>query len=142
RCPDYPVELERMVLRALRKQPEQRYATAQELQLELEAFGRERKLDLSTVALARCLAQLFGEEVDAWRKAEEAGLSLIDFMVSTSGATSETDSWGQSLGSHDLAPVDIPLGEVHEVPPLASPERADRPRGTRRSVALPLLGAV
>lgn len=36
-CPDYPQELERILLRALHPQPEERYESAQEMLLDLEA---------------------------------------------------------------------------------------------------------
>jgi eukaryotic-like serine/threonine-protein kinase len=39
-APDYPPDLERIVLRALQRDPDARHATADELQADLEAFAR------------------------------------------------------------------------------------------------------
>jgi tRNA A-37 threonylcarbamoyl transferase component Bud32 len=54
----YPLALERIVLRALAPRPEDRYQTAEELQLDLEAFARERKLLVSAPEVARYLRGL------------------------------------------------------------------------------------
>jgi len=44
RVPGYPRELEQIVMKALARDPDDRYPTAQALQLDLEDFARERKL--------------------------------------------------------------------------------------------------
>jgi serine/threonine protein kinase len=65
RKPDYPPELERIVLKALAKNPADRFSNAQEFQLALEEFARETKLPASSVSMARTMADLFGTEVAA-----------------------------------------------------------------------------
>ena len=55
----YPPELERIVMKSLSVDPAARHATALEMMLELEAFGREHKLALSSVGLARLMEDLF-----------------------------------------------------------------------------------
>jgi serine/threonine-protein kinase len=57
---DYPPRLEAIVLRALRRDPDQRYATAQELQVDLETFAQEQGWAVSSVELARFMSDLFG----------------------------------------------------------------------------------
>jgi tRNA A-37 threonylcarbamoyl transferase component Bud32 len=64
--PDYPLELERIVLRALARSPEQRYQTARELQLDLEAFARDQKLQISSAALAEWMEASFGPKREIW----------------------------------------------------------------------------
>jgi serine/threonine protein kinase len=64
RVSDYPAELEQIVLRALCRDPEDRYATAQELQLALEDFAREEKLALSSVSLSRFVGEVLGDRED------------------------------------------------------------------------------
>src|SRR5262249_23003920 len=49
RVPDYPPELEHIVMKALAREPGARYPTAQALQLDLEDFAREHKLAMSSV---------------------------------------------------------------------------------------------
>jgi serine/threonine protein kinase len=55
---EYPPELERIVLRALARDPVARYSTAQELQLELEQFARDARLACSAGSLARYLERV------------------------------------------------------------------------------------
>lgn len=59
---DYPAALEAIVLRAMSVDPDDRHATAQALQLELESFARTEQLDHSTVALAALMRELYGEQ--------------------------------------------------------------------------------
>jgi serine/threonine protein kinase len=49
---DYPVELERIIMRALEKDRDSRYQTARELQIELTDFARSLDLDISPGHLA------------------------------------------------------------------------------------------
>ena len=49
--PGYPPELEACVMKALSKNKQDRYQTARELQLDLEAFAREAKLRATPSAL-------------------------------------------------------------------------------------------
>src|SRR5262249_3444855 len=67
RCRGFPPELEAIIERALRRDPDQRFATAQAIQVALQKFGREQKLDLSSVALAQYMQTLFGEDAADWR---------------------------------------------------------------------------
>jgi hypothetical protein len=65
--PDYDERLERIVIRALAKDPDRRYQTARELQLDLEDLARHRGLYLSAIALQQFMARVFGERREAWR---------------------------------------------------------------------------
>ncbi|HET9623710.1 MAG TPA: serine/threonine-protein kinase, partial [Kofleriaceae bacterium] len=69
---DYPVELEAIVMKALARDPDARYQTAQELQLELEAFAREHKVAMSSIGVAKMMASLFERRNDAWIRAQRA----------------------------------------------------------------------
>ncbi len=85
RVADYPPDLERIVLRALAKKPGDRQQTAQELQLELEDFAREHKLQQSSVRIASCMGKLFEKRLDAWTRAKSEGKDLGEFLVDTVG---------------------------------------------------------
>lgn len=63
RRPDYPPALEAILLRALSRDPQDRHATALELQLDLENFAREARLSPSPVEVARLMTTLFAEEL-------------------------------------------------------------------------------
>jgi serine/threonine protein kinase len=56
---DYPPELERIVMKGLAVEPGDRYSTAQEMMIDLEAFGRERRLALSSLGIAHLMDDLF-----------------------------------------------------------------------------------
>jgi serine/threonine protein kinase len=60
---DYPTDLERIVMRALERDPDARYQTAREMQQELESFAREAKLTLSASGLEAFMSQTFEDEI-------------------------------------------------------------------------------
>jgi hypothetical protein len=64
--PDYPPELERIVMKALERWPERRYQSARDLQLDLEAFARNQKLEISSAALAEWMEASFGPKREIW----------------------------------------------------------------------------
>jgi serine/threonine-protein kinase len=61
RRPAYPEALEHVVLKAMSRDPETRYASAQALAIDLEVFAREQKLDVSNRSLAELLRSLHTE---------------------------------------------------------------------------------
>jgi serine/threonine protein kinase len=64
--PDYPPDLERIVMRALEHSPDRRYQSARELQVELEAFARDQKLQISSAGLAEWMEATFGAKREIW----------------------------------------------------------------------------
>ena len=81
RRPGYPAAVEHIVMRALSRTPEGRHQTARELQLELEAYALEARLQISGVARAAEMHALFGRKIEAWRLAAQAGRSLEDHLA-------------------------------------------------------------
>jgi serine/threonine protein kinase len=77
----YPPELAAIVMRALALEPAERTATAQALQVELETFARQERLEVSTVALGAFMQALFADELASWREAQRAGKSLADHLA-------------------------------------------------------------
>jgi serine/threonine protein kinase len=71
--PDYPPELERIVMRALDRDVDRRYATARELQVDLEAFARDARLQVSSSALADWMERSFGPKRELWHMLPRAG---------------------------------------------------------------------
>jgi serine/threonine protein kinase len=61
--PDYPPELEAIVMRALQPEPDQRYPTAQDLQIDIEDFAREARLPVSSARMSKFMSELFAEEI-------------------------------------------------------------------------------
>jgi serine/threonine protein kinase len=66
--PDYPHELESIVMRALQADPDQRYSSAVDLQLDLEDFSREARLPVSSARMARFMRDLFESDIQAARE--------------------------------------------------------------------------
>ncbi len=62
----YPEDLERIVFRALQLDPDRRYPTARAMQVDLEEFGREHKLPISSARLAAFMEELFDEDARRW----------------------------------------------------------------------------
>jgi hypothetical protein len=62
---DYPPDLEAIVVKALARERERRYASAQELQLALEEYAREHKLLLSSARLGSFMTELFAAQIQA-----------------------------------------------------------------------------
>jgi len=59
--PDCPVALERIIMKALAADPNQRYATARELQGDLEQYAETLHHTVKQRDIGRCLMSLFGE---------------------------------------------------------------------------------
>jgi serine/threonine protein kinase len=94
--PTYPPALERIVLRAMARERNERYATAQDMQLDLEGFARQHGLDLSPSTLVGLLRTLFRDDVDAWQMAREVSTTLEQHIV-----RSRTRGRGEAAGEPD-----------------------------------------
>ncbi len=79
--PDYPPQLERIVMRALAKRREDRYQTAREMQADLEAFVREERIAVSTVSLTHWMQMLFEEKLAQQNEALQDIKQLADVIA-------------------------------------------------------------
>jgi serine/threonine protein kinase len=77
----YPEELERIVMRGLAVDRNMRWWSAQEMQVELETFARQRQLAMSPVTLARLMEELFSDDLHAWHAAQSRGTPLADHVT-------------------------------------------------------------
>jgi len=78
--PGYPPELERIVMKALLKDREQRYQSAREMQSDLEAFIRSERIAVSNIALHEFMQSLFEEKLAAQKEALLQGKQLADII--------------------------------------------------------------
>jgi tRNA A-37 threonylcarbamoyl transferase component Bud32 len=127
--PDYPPELARIVLRALARSPEKRYQTARDLQIDLEGFARDQKLEISSAALAEWLEGTFGPKREIWHilpglAGQADGLDAL--------AAGENTAATRKVSEKDLAKLPPDLLEA------VRPGRA-RPRAAIAAVTLSLL---
>jgi len=130
RRPGYPEELERIVMRGLAVDRNMRWWSAQEMQVELETFARQRQLAMSPVTLARLMEELFPDDLHAWHAAQSAGTPLADHV--TKSHTLSIDQAGDATTQ--------PRVEL-EPPTTATPEPFTRSRPPRALVAATLAAA-
>ena len=79
--PSYPPVLERIVLRALARDPDQRYPTALALQTDVEDFAHEVRLRISPLVLARLMGSLFPARLEEWDHAKSQGAFFVEQHV-------------------------------------------------------------
>jgi serine/threonine protein kinase len=128
RIDDYPPRLQQIVLRALERDPSRRYPTARALQLDVEAFARDQRLDVSSSTLAEWMERTFGPKQELWRTLQSGGSSGSHPRRTTSRVLEEV--------TRRLSPADAArgLGGVTTRPPIS--------RGRRRGLALAATAAV
>ena len=78
--PDYPPDLEAIVMRALAKDPTDRYQSAREMQGDLEAFVRRHQIAVSSLALNQFMQSLFEEKLAMQKEALLQGKHLADII--------------------------------------------------------------
>jgi len=118
RVTDYPKDLERIVMRALEKDPAKRYPDAEALQLELEAFAREHKLAMSSINIAKLISGLF-EKGDAWARAKREQVKELEEQLDTTvRPPNEPAFFPIGSGSTD---VDIKPAFMESITPMPMP---------------------
>ena len=128
--PGYPAALETIVVRALSKDREQRYQTAREMQADLEAFVRDEKLPVSSIALAEFMKSLFEEKLAAQKEALMQGRQLADIIASEINHQTEhtvstgVDSARPSFTSLSTSGAGSTVGSVVPPQPKGSPKWA------------------
>ncbi|MGB1013822.1 MAG: serine/threonine-protein kinase, partial [Nannocystaceae bacterium] len=78
--PEYPKGLEAVIMRALAPNPDDRYPTAEALQVALEDFASEQRISLSSAKFAAYMRDLFGEQIESERSQlmQASGLHAVD----------------------------------------------------------------
>lgn len=115
--PDYPRDLETIVLRALARDRDRRFATGQDFANALKAFAEKQELDLGQDAFADYLGELFHSEVPR-RQAELAALAR---------ASAESRQRGAAAPEKPAAPADDAAEAVEAASEEAAPEQAAPP---------------
>lgn len=131
--PGYPKELERIVMRALTVDKERRYATALELQRDLESFAREQRLDGSARALGEWMHRMFAPRPFPWG-------ALMDGRSEAAMLSTAVEDGSSHSMSHDGPASDVTAastGPANYLPPAPRDARPTR-SGTLRGVAIGL----
>jgi eukaryotic-like serine/threonine-protein kinase len=79
--PEYPPELETIVMRALAKDKTQRFQSAREMQAALEAFVRSSRLATSNISLSSFMQSLFEDKLQTQKEALLQGKQLADIIA-------------------------------------------------------------
>jgi len=99
RRPELPPELEKILMRPLRRNPAERYATAAEMRDELESWLSEREL-MASASVTQLMKRLFDREMREQRQqiqglvhaqpdpSAESGVTLVAPLLGTSGSFS------------------------------------------------------
>lgn len=134
---DYPKDLERIVMRALRRDRDERYQTAQEFQLELEEFTREHKVRVSATYLGRYMQELFADTI---AKETRAARADPDKSIQTL-LTADLDFLApRALEMDGIKTTEFTPSEL-KVPKDAIPTREPSHGSHSESVVLPVAGA-
>ena len=79
--PGYPLELERIVMKALARDPSRRYQSARLLQGDLETFIRHERIPASNVALGQWMKLLFEEKIAEQKASLQDAKQLADVIA-------------------------------------------------------------
>jgi serine/threonine protein kinase len=138
--PAYPAQLEHIVMRALARDPKQRYQSAEQLQIDLEQFALDHRLAVSAVSMALEMRTLFHDQVAAWNAAERAGQSLGEHLAAASPASPHDSEDHETDEDEPLdALADPPPGPGHMFDVQTRP---DSPAAIDHGAPTQLLGAV
>jgi tRNA A-37 threonylcarbamoyl transferase component Bud32 len=77
RDPEYPRDLEQVVMRALERDPARRHPTARDLQRDIEAVALAQRAQISSAALADWMAQTFGHRPEPWLAVGSEGVTAV-----------------------------------------------------------------
>jgi hypothetical protein len=127
--PTMPPELDRLIMKALARNPEERYASAQEMRAALEALIRTSGWEADTLALSTWMRELFAGKLRAQAAdVAAAGLaSLEDFLLTVEEKTSiswmvQPPAGGEKKTPSTGLPPSRPVSGPH--PPTPPPVEA------------------
>lgn len=89
--PDYPAPLEEIVMRALAREPNQRFQSAMELRQALDQFLIDQRIMVSHAGVGQLAKKVLGPRIQKRRQAIKTALSTLDHLGDT-----EASSWRAS----------------------------------------------
>jgi len=75
--PKYPPELERIVMKALEREPAKRYQSAAELEQDLRSYLKLKQIVVPESGIAGLIKRVIGERIEQRRKAVRAALKAL-----------------------------------------------------------------
>lgn len=132
RLPDYPAALERIVLKALERNPEARFQTIEEMGRALESWLASERAMIGDRQVAQVVTTALGERIARRARAVESALTSIEGLDSSVGAAGPTPPHAETLS-----------GSAANAPPKAEPRKPSRRLvWTGILASVPLVGAV
>jgi serine/threonine protein kinase len=140
--PSYPFELEQIVLKCLARSPADRYATAQELAIELEQFEKRHSTANGAMGVAGLMKDLFPDRIEQKKQMLRAA-TAISVTASSSGGTAASSSG--RLSAMAAAPRPELGGSTEVTPPPRAGDGAPEvsmvaPSGTLSGMVADLQG--
>jgi serine/threonine protein kinase len=133
----YPSALETIVMGALRRNRDERYGSAQELQLELEEFARRRGLGVSTVGLSRFVRELFPQRAATLPDGGTADSGIRRHPAATGTPQRVTRDEESSVDVQIAVEPGLTLGTTGSAPRLDRPSTSRLPPVPLASPRLP-----
>jgi hypothetical protein len=124
--PDYPKDLEKIVMKALARSASKRWATAGELRSALDELARSWHFRPSPLMIGKLMATAFADEVSAWEEARAAGSSLATHLRTRPDVNEPADALGTDPEDGVVletrrAPLELPPEPKEEPPPPPEP---------------------
>jgi serine/threonine protein kinase len=133
----FPPALEAIVMRALARDPDQRYATALEMQKDIEDFAHENRLRISPLVLGRLMGTLYPARLEEWDHARAQGAFFVEqHVVRTLIESRKVDGSPESGPNDASAAPSGPHDTVIGPPPVEETTKV-RSGARARSPALP-----
>jgi serine/threonine-protein kinase len=145
--PDYPKDLEQIVMKTLARAPGQRWATAGELRGALDELARSWQFQPGPPMISRLMARVFADEVAAWDTARAAGTSLADHLVAARPDVVEAADDGVGTDPEEAVALETRRGPNETNEKAAPQEPAQQPglpwwRQHRRALVGSLIAGV
>lgn len=133
--PDYPVELESVVMKALAKRKEDRYATARDLSRALQTFLMRRGVMVGPEEVATFTREVFADRIQkreahlAWASEVTSTVDIANVRLPSSRGPMTTDQSIHSMASQAsaISMSAVSMSAASHAPPLAPPGRTPAP---------------
>jgi serine/threonine protein kinase len=125
-APDYPERLERIVTRALERDPRNRFQTADEFRDALETYLVEERILVPAAGVKGLLRKVLGSKIDQRRQQVRSAIRALDGTHSGIALVSE-DVIAGSEGEEEAISVSVSLDkedkEDKDAEPISDPQR-------------------
>jgi len=128
--PDYPPELEAIVMKLLEREPKARYTTGEELIEDLDGYIQRHQLWISPTKIGKYMRGAFADRIAAWEEAEQQGVPFSQHVAHSITSQSQRSELvtppsafpGLPSKSAEIAAA-APPGSMAEEPQWEAPTR-------------------